>query len=111
MTSYTRGDWSVAEGHPSTTFAIVEADGVVPVASCFEGEADAHLIAAAPDMREALSRLTALLARVARSDGLDDATHYEAIEAINLARAALAKGEPPTDPHWFTQLARTASGL
>jgi hypothetical protein len=92
-TKHTPGPWAVADEHPDGVLdRSIVADGYYVATvhdTSFAGDcwdADAHLIAAAPDMLEAL-----LAAEEARQEGILNMS-VEAVERVHtLRRAAIAK--------------------
>lgn len=98
-TKFTRGKWVVDKSVPKKGYALINAPrwhGLAKVVVRMEGlsknsedgEANAHLIAAGPDLYEALSDLVGILE-------LDTRSHV--FDAVCSARAALARarGEAP----------------
>jgi hypothetical protein len=93
-TQHTKGPWRVQRQNPSPTTGEWMISGAKPgylaeVRDCGSGDvqANARLIAAAPDLLEALQNLfDADMEHVLMGDGKDDQ-----IEAIAKARAAIAK--------------------
>jgi hypothetical protein len=89
MTKHTKGEWYAkpTAGHDLHGQSVVYADGVgrgKDVAIVYDGDADAQLIAAAPDLLLALETIEAA------TDGLSNAL---AIEINRTARAAISKLE------------------
>jgi len=78
--NYTKGKWKVdKQGRDYPNMVIEPTSGRV-IADCYDSEANAHLIASAPDMYEALREIC----RRYDEDGILD---------ISPARKALAKAE------------------
>lgn len=90
MSKHTPGPWSITNG----TILGSDGVGVTRPISRFDGAADAnaHLIAAAPDLYEACKKLAML------SSGAEDDDAYAEVpwSVIEDARAALAKAEGVT---------------
>jgi len=91
--SHTPGPWSVVshdEGEWGESYMILQ-DGnlMLPVAEMITQEADARLIAAAPDMAEALERALTYIER-------DEEAHGRQFGEGNVIRAALARAKGAT---------------
>lgn len=97
-TKHTPGPWFVGEQMPAPSKSIhafigigngachVGLASITPLTGFCEAEANARLIAAAPELLEACKEVVFLIEGIA---GLDD----QQIQAINQARAAIAKAE------------------
>jgi hypothetical protein len=92
-TTHTPGPWDVAGTTHSRKHLTVHAPGMDPVAFVHNGsdrgEADARLVAAAPDMYDAL---TEVLAEISRINAAAGHTVFNPT-ATSMARAALGKAE------------------
>jgi len=59
--NHTKGEWRVTKHRPLNSWVVdVNGDDLInrtTIAQCYDNEADAHLIAAAPDMYEALTAI------------------------------------------------------
>ena len=90
---YTPGPWRLGRGHktgtPRTVMPVLRRDSLIRSQNY---EANAHLIAAAPDLLEALESIQAWVT----DEGFED-THEGVAEICAQARAAIAKahGETP----------------
>ena len=86
---YTKGKWRVRQGILDKRQILITADDKVDIAivryEIKESKANAHLIAAAPCMYEALKGLMEI-AKIAMPD-----TFFESDSRVNKARKALAK--------------------
>ncbi len=91
-THHTPGPWTTWRLSPDSDqqqrLIVVTADGETEICCVVANEADAHLIAAGPEMREALELCEDVLSEFAR---LDDGT--PSVSALHMARDALAKAK------------------
>jgi hypothetical protein len=89
-TQHTPAPWATyrlsPDSDPQERLIIVTGNGQTEICGVIDNEADAHLIAAAPKMLEALHLCEDVLADLAR---LDDGT--PSISALNMARTAIAE--------------------
>ena len=81
--THTQGPWTVSQ--PSGNY-IDTPTGSVAALTYGAVKADAHLIAAAPDLLAALENLTVLFDRIDRSGATNKAAYNDAIAAITKAK-------------------------
>ena len=97
MTAFTKGKWKVEAvygDHP-----IVTANGRI-VADCFNSEANARLIAAAPDMYEAITECADTLEAIHLRDDCNEAADlYEIEELIHALWELLGRIDGKEDNH------------
>ena len=92
-TSHTPGPWEVFESHTGIYILdSAEQAAVCRLEWCLEAEANARLIAAAPDLLAALKGIFEHCAMIHRAWG-DGSNHKEADAAIAAGKAAIAKAE------------------
>ena len=84
-TTHTQGPWAVSQ--PSGNY-IDTPTGSVAALTYGATKADAHLIAAAPDLLAALENLTVLFDRMDRSGATNKAAYNDAVAAIAKATGA-----------------------
>lgn len=82
-TTHTPGPWTVSQ--PSGNYITAPTGGIAAL-TYGATKADAHLIAAAPDLLAALENLTVLFDRIDRSGATNKAAYNDAIAAITKAK-------------------------
>lgn len=95
MSSFTPGPWEVCRERPyeivnSGACLVATVDTATDTQE--QWEADARLIAAAPDMLAALVKIIEMNVQYA-IDRYGDAAHAEAMSCVQIARAAIARAE------------------
>lgn len=92
-TTHTPGPWVgfVDRSSDTAIFSVLPAGRAGEIASNIENDADARLIAAAPEMLAALQLVLAYYGKPKRDEWLNDAAFAEGVYVNTQARAAIAK--------------------